>query len=88
MSKEHNFVSAVVYLHNCAADVPAFLTMLYGQLEENFEKYEIVCVNDASTDNSADINAPADKKGCGASIGLLSVLALSVCAAFALKRRR
>ena len=55
MSKEHNFVSAVVYLHNCAADVPAFLTMLYGQLEENFEKYEIVCVNDASTDDSAAV---------------------------------
>ena len=45
-------------------------------------------VTDASTDNSADTNAPADKKGCGASIGLLSVLALSVYAAFALKRRR
>lgn len=55
MSKEHNFVSAVVYLHNCAADVQAFLTMLHGQLEENFDKFEIVCVNDASTDDSAAI---------------------------------
>ena len=45
-------------------------------------------VTDASTDNSADTNAPADKKGCGASMGLLSVLVLSACAAFALKRRR
>ncbi len=55
MSKEHNFVSAVVYLHNCANDVEAFLTMLHGQLEANFEKYEIVCVNDASTDDSAAV---------------------------------
>ncbi len=55
MSKEHNFVSAVVYLHNCAAQVQAFLTMLYGRLEANFERYEIVCVNDASTDGSADV---------------------------------
>ena len=55
MSKEHNFVSAVVYLHNCAAGVQAFLSMLHAQLEEHFDKYEIVCVNDASTDDSAAI---------------------------------
>ena len=39
------------------------------------------------TDKPADVDAPADKKGCGASLGLLSVLMMSVCAAFALKRR-
>ncbi len=54
MSKEHNFVSAVVYLHNDAERVVPFLTMLYGQLEAHFEHYEIVCINDASTDASAD----------------------------------
>jgi hypothetical protein len=43
---------------------------------------------EAPTDKPADTDAPADKKGCGASVGLLSVLILSVCAAFALKRRR
>ncbi len=53
MSKEHNFISAVVYLRNNAKNVIPFLTMLYGQLESNFEKYEIVCVNDASTDDTA-----------------------------------
>lgn len=54
MSKEHNFVSAVVYLHNDAASVRPFLSLLYGELAENFEQYEIVCVNDASTDATAD----------------------------------
>ena len=38
MSKEHNFVSAVVYLHNCAAGVQAFLSMLHALLEEHFSK--------------------------------------------------
>jgi hypothetical protein len=46
-------------------------------------------VTDAPIDNKpADTESPADKKGCGASLGLLSVLMLSVCAAFALKRGR
>lgn len=54
MSKEHNFVSAVVYLHNDAPNVTPFLTMLQGQLSEYFEQYEIVCVNDASTDDTAE----------------------------------
>ena len=39
-------------------------------------------------DKPADTDAPADKKGCGASLGLLSVLMMSVCAAFVLKRSR
>jgi lysophospholipase L1-like esterase len=45
-------------------------------------------VPEAPTDKPADTVASADKKGCGASVGLLSVLILSVCAAFALKQRR
>ena len=42
---------------------------------------------ESPTDKPADADAPADKKGCGASLGLLSVLMMSVCAAFVLKRR-
>ena len=43
---------------------------------------------EAPADKPADTDAPADKKGCGASLGLLSVLMMSVCAAFVLKRSR
>jgi hypothetical protein len=43
---------------------------------------------EAPADKPADTDAPADKKGCGASMHLLSVLVLSVCAALALKRSR
>ena len=43
---------------------------------------------EAPTEKPADTAAPADKKGCGASVGLLSVLILTVCAAFVWKRSR
>ena len=45
-------------------------------------------VTEAPGNKPADTDSSADKKGCGASMGLLSVLVLSACAAFALKRRR
>lgn len=50
INKEKNFASAVVYLHNDADTLPTFLASIYGLLEENFEKYEVICVNDNSTD--------------------------------------
>ncbi len=54
MNKEHNFVSAVVYLHNMQRQIASFLKQLQGELEANFEQYEIICVNDASTDESVE----------------------------------
>lgn len=53
-NKEKNFVSAVVYMHNNVSEIDAFLTMLHTQLSENFEKFEVVCVNDASRDGSPE----------------------------------
>ena len=52
LNKEKNFVSAVVYLYNDEKNVGNFLGTVNGLLKENFEKYEIVCVNDCSTDNT------------------------------------
>lgn len=54
-NKEKNFISAVVYVHNDEASIEGFLTQLRDVLFENFEKFEIICVNDASTDQSADV---------------------------------
>ncbi|MEG2082350.1 MAG: glycosyltransferase [Oscillospiraceae bacterium] len=51
-NKEKNFASAVVYLHNCERDVKAYLGAINETFKENFEKYEIVCVNDCSTDGT------------------------------------
>ena len=50
--KEKNFISAVVYVHNNEKEIQNFLKSLQKKLDENFEKYEIICVNDKSTDDS------------------------------------
>lgn len=52
LQKENNFVSAVVYLHNCEQTVSACLSNIYGQLQANFKKFEIICVDDACTDDT------------------------------------
>ena len=54
MNKEKNFISAVVYLRNDGKAVAPFLAMLKEELEAHFEQYEIVAVDDASTDNTAE----------------------------------
>lgn len=51
-SKEKNFVSCVIYLHNDAELVGNFLGKVCGIMQENFEKYEIVCVNDGCSDDT------------------------------------
>ena len=50
--KESKFVSAVVYLHNSGGNIAPFFDRVLGMFQENFEKYEIICVNDASTVDS------------------------------------
>lgn len=52
-NKEKNFVSAVVYLYNEGNYVQSYLKGLEKTLKQNFEKYEIIVVNDASTDDGA-----------------------------------
>lgn len=52
--KEANFISAVVYMHNNEREITPFLEWLDGQLDFNFKKYEIICVDDGSGDGSAD----------------------------------
>lgn len=54
-NKEMNFVSAVVYCNNDAKIIGSFIENLDGTLADNFLKYEIVVVNDASTDESVNI---------------------------------
>ncbi len=51
-NKEKNFVSCVIYLHNEGRAARDFLQSICGVMWENFEKYEIVCVNDGCTDDT------------------------------------
>lgn len=53
-NKEKNFISAVVYVHNNEKNIEYFLKTLNKQLNENFDNYEIICVNDRSHDKSVE----------------------------------
>jgi polyisoprenyl-phosphate glycosyltransferase len=51
-NKEKSFLSAVVYLHNNETLIQETLKKIYDLLNDNFEKFEIICVDDYSTDGS------------------------------------
>ncbi len=51
-NKEKNFVSAVIYIYDSEENVFDFIIKLHNLFSENFEKYELICVNDSSNDNS------------------------------------
>jgi dolichol-phosphate mannosyltransferase len=53
--KHQNFVSAVVYVYNAEDEIAGCLEMLYGVLDANFEKFEIICASDASRDGSKSV---------------------------------
>lgn len=50
--KEKTFISAVIYVHNAQERIESFLKTIIGVMESNFEQSEIICVNDASDDDS------------------------------------
>lgn len=52
--KQKKFVSCVVYLHNSEKEITDFMNMLYSVLNANFEKYEMICVDDASDDGTVE----------------------------------
>ena len=52
--KEKNFVSCVIYLHNDEEVVEDFLRHISQVMQEHFEKYEIICVNDGCTDGTIE----------------------------------
>ena len=54
LNKEKNFVSCVLYLHNDGKNIREFLKTVCGTMEQNFEKYEIVCVNDCCMDDTIE----------------------------------
>ncbi len=52
INKQKNFISCVVYLHNDESTAVPFLKRIREVMDANFEKYEIICVDDASTDGT------------------------------------
>lgn len=53
--KEKKFISLVVYLHDAAPYLKYFLDTVLPVCEENFEQYELVCVDDACTDGTVEV---------------------------------
>ncbi len=54
-NKEKNFISAVVYVRNAAEVIDSFLHLVNEELSSHFERYEIICVDDFSSDNSVEV---------------------------------
>ncbi|MGI6072890.1 MAG: glycosyltransferase [Lachnospiraceae bacterium] len=52
INKEKNFVSAVIYVRNAEHIIKDFVLHIARELDKNFQHSEIICVNDASTDES------------------------------------
>lgn len=70
LTKEKNFISAVIYIHNDADVIESFARTLYNVLSKKFLKFELIFVNDASTDNSVEIirKVSCEFEGCATSI--------------------
>lgn len=73
LNKEKNFISAVVYVYNREKEIYKFLSSLNKKLCENFEKYEIICVNDASTDKSVEEIKKVASKIKGSVVSVLNM---------------
>lgn len=73
MNKEKNFVSAVIYVHNAEKQIQHFLRTIINELETHFEHSEIICVNDFSSDSSAQIIRDIGKTTSSSNVTLLNL---------------
>lgn len=55
INKEKNFISVVLYIHNEEKNIVYFLETIIDLLNIYFDKYEIICVDDCSSDHSTDV---------------------------------
>lgn len=72
-NKEKNFISAVVYLYNEGSNVQFHLKGLENTLNQNFEKYEIIVVNDGSSDDSVQLVKSYVSSQEGAKVTLMNM---------------
>lgn len=72
--KEKNFVSCVIYLHNDGAVVKDFMRSICNVMKANFEKFEIVCVNDGCIDDTVEqLNAFLEEGQQARSVSLINL---------------
>lgn len=53
--KETSFISSVIYVKNNQDNIEKFISKLYTILDSNFNKFEIIIVNDGSQDDTISI---------------------------------
>lgn len=53
-TKEKNFISAVIYLHNDGARAAEFCRTVAAELDAHFAQYELVAVDDACSDDTVE----------------------------------
>lgn len=71
--KEEKFISAVVYIYNNTTEITDFLNGIYTFLQKHFLNFEIICVNDASTDDSVEKVKNFSKKISGQCLTLINM---------------
>ncbi|MBE6689001.1 MAG: glycosyltransferase [Ruminococcaceae bacterium] len=74
INKEKNFISAVMYIGDNMDIAPDFVRKLAAVLCENFEHYEIICVNDGYDDDAV---SPLKALSGDVKNGVLSVVNMS-----------
>lgn len=72
-NREKNFASAVIYVHNAEKRIEKFLEKIISIMEENFEHSEIICVNDASEDNSLGVIKQISQRATETSISVITM---------------
>lgn len=70
---EKNFISAVIYVCNQEKHITIFLENLYQELKKIFYKFEIICVDDASNDNSVASIREAAKNLVDTNVSILKL---------------
>lgn len=73
VNKEKNFVSAIVYVHNAEKTLKDFLGRIIRILESYFEHAEIICVNDASDDESLSVIREVSKQTEHTSLSVINM---------------
>ena len=72
-NKEKNFVSSVIYIHNSGQRIDKFLQAIIDVMENNFEHSEIICVNDASEDESLALIKNLSKNAKRTSVSVVNM---------------
>lgn len=75
-NKEKNFISIVVYVRNSEKQIRLFLQDMVQVFADNFNKYEIILVDDASSDQSADVIRKASSE---LKSGTIQIVHMSYC---------